>query len=283
MGLEIKNAAFAYDKERPTFENISFSVSRGEVMCLLGPNGAGKSTLIRCLNRLLALSSGTVFLDGQNVSQLSRQQIARKIAYVPQSHIPAFPYTVFNVVLMGRTAHHGFLSSPGKRDKVIAQQALESLGIAYLENKPYTQISGGERQLVLLAAVLAQEPEYLLLDEPTSHLDFGNQTRLLEVIKRLSKQGIAVIMSSHFPDHAFLTAGTVAILREGSLVAVGSPDEVITEKNIWETYGIEVLIGPVAGSNDIITCVPVMNSKAKMSLTISCTPDGRKTFIGGIL
>ncbi|WP_211289826.1 putative ABC transporter ATP-binding protein [Sporomusa silvacetica DSM 10669] len=259
MGLEVRNATFAYNEERTSFQNISFSVSRGEVMCLLGPNGAGKSTLIKCLNRLLVLRSGAVLLDGHDISNLSRQQLAKKIAYVPQSHIPAFPYSVINVVLMGRTAHLGFLSSPGKKDRDIAEQALDSLGITHLANKPYTQISGGERQLVLLAAVLAQEPEYLLLDEPTSHLDFGNQTRLLEVINRLAKQGIAVIMSSHFPDHAFFTSGKVVILKEGSLVDIGSAADVITEKNIRDTYGIEVLIGPVAGRHDVITCVPVMN------------------------
>lgn len=259
MAIDVNNATFSYDEERPIFRNISFSVSQGEVLCLLGPNGAGKSTLIRCLNRLLPLSSGTVYLDGQDISRLSRRQIAKKIAYVPQSHIPAFPYTVFNVVLMGRTAHHGFLSSPGKKDRDIAEQAMESLGITYLEHKPYTQISGGERQLVLLAAVLAQEPEYLLLDEPTSHLDFGHQTRLLEVINRLSKQGMTVIMSSHFPDHAFLTDGKVAILKAGSLVDIGSAAKVVTETNIRDTYGIEVLIGSVAGRHDVITCVPVMH------------------------
>lgn len=264
MALTMEQASFGYADGKTIFRDIGFSVEPGEIFCLLGPNGAGKSTLIRCLNRLLPLSRGTVALDGQNIATLPRKQIARRIGYVPQSHIPAFPYPVFDVVLMGRSARQGMLASPGKQDRAAAEQALATLRIEHLAAKPYTQISGGERQLVLLAAVLAQAPDYLLLDEPTSHLDFGNQIRLLGVINELAGQGIGVIMTTHFPDHAFLTAGTVAILKEGGLVAAGPAAQVITEANIRNTYNIDVIIGPVAGRDDVITCAPVMRSGEKL-------------------
>ncbi len=262
--LDVINATFSYGGPHNVFQDISFSVSAKEVLCLLGPNGTGKSTLIKCLDQLLPLKSGSIVLNGRKISSLSRHEIAKKIAYIPQSHVPTFPFPVLNVVLMGRTPHMGFWSSPSKKDIGIAEESLHSLGILHLQSKPYTEISGGERQLVLLAAVLTQEPDILLLDEPTSHLDFGNQVRLLEIINRLSRQGMAVIMSSHFPDHAFLTASTVAIMQDGRFIEIGSPDRVITASNIRKTYGIEVAIGHVVGYKDSITCVPIVNSFNKV-------------------
>lgn len=256
MRLDVIDAAFSYDGDNNVFENISFSVEDGNIMCLLGPNGAGKSTLIKCLNHLLPLNKGVIQIDGKDIRSFSRQELAKKIAYIPQSHVPTFPFPVLNVVLMGRTPHLGFLSVPGKKDVEIAEQVLHSLGIHHLRDKRYTEISGGERQLVLLAAVIAQNTEILILDEPTSHLDFGNQIRLLEIINRLSRQGMMVIMSTHFPDHALLTASTVAIIKAGGIVKQGIPESVITEESIYETYGVEVVIGPVNGEQNLITCVP---------------------------
>lgn len=260
MRLEIENATFSYDGITTIFSGIYFAVDSYQVFCLLGPNGTGKSTLIQCLNRLLPLNQGVIRIDGKSIDLLSRQDIARKIAYVPQSHVPAFPFSVLQVVLMGRTPHLGFLSAPGPNDILIAEQALDSLSIFYLRDKCYTEISGGERQLVLLAAALAQDAKILILDEPTSHLDFGNQIRLLHRIDGLARQGRTVIMSTHFPDHALLTASTVAIMKNGQITHVGVPEKVITEKNIYDTYGIEVAIGSVEGNEGLITCVPRISS-----------------------
>ncbi|MBU2702440.1 iron complex transport system ATP-binding protein [Sporomusaceae bacterium BoRhaA] len=256
MHLEIENATFSYDGITAIFSGIHFAVDSYQVFCLLGPNGTGKSTLIQCLNRLLPLSQGIIRIDGKNIDLLSRQEIARKIAYVPQTHVPAFPFSVLQVVLMGRTPHLDFLSAPGKNDILIAEQAMDSLGIFYLRDKCYTEISGGERQLVLLAAALAQDAKILILDEPTSHLDFGNQIRLLHMIDGLARQGRTVIMSTHFPDHALLTASNVAIMKNGRISYAGPPETVITEKTIYDTYGIEVAIGSVEGNEGLITCVP---------------------------
>jgi iron complex transport system ATP-binding protein len=256
MRLEIENAAFSYDAITPIFSGIHFAVDSYQVFCLLGPNGTGKSTLLQCLNRLQPLSQGIIRIDGRNINLMSRQEIAREIAYVPQSHVPAFPFSVLQVVLMGRTPHLGFLSVPGKNDILIAEQVMDSLGICYLRDKCYTEISGGERQLVLLAAALAQDAKILILDEPTSHLDFGNQIRLLHRIDCIARQGRTVIMSTHFPDHALLTASTVAVMKNGQITYAGVPKKVITEKTIYDTYGIEVAIGSVEGNEGPITCVP---------------------------
>jgi len=256
MRLEIENAAFSYDGVNPIFSDINFVVESYQVFCLLGPNGTGKSTLIQCLNRMLPLAKGVIRIDGKDIDLLSRQKIAQKIAYVPQSHVPAFPFSVLQVVLMGRTPHLGFLSAPSKQDILLAEQAMDSLEILYLRDKCYTEISGGERQLVLLAAALAQEAEFLILDEPTSHLDFGNQIRLLNIVYRLAKKGMAIIMSTHFPDHALMTASRVAIMQNGQISNIGLPEKVITEKTIYDTYGMEVAIGSVKGNEGMITCVP---------------------------
>ncbi|QDR79461.1 ABC transporter ATP-binding protein [Sporomusa termitida] len=258
MRLDVHEATFSYDGSRHIFADISFSVQERNIMCLLGPNGAGKSTLMKCLNNLMPLSKGCIQIDGQDIRSLSRQELTRKIAYVPQSHIPTFPFVALDVVLMGRAPHLNFLAVPGKKDIEIAKQAMNSLGIYHLRDKRYTEISGGERQLVLLAAVIAQQTSILLLDEPTSHLDFGNQIRLLKIINSLAEQGMLVIMSTHFPDHAFLTANTVAIIAGGKIAKQGSPAEVITEENIYQTYGIKVIVGQVNCDKSLITCVPLI-------------------------
>lgn len=261
MRLEIENAAFSYNGTKFIFENINFAVEASQVFCLLGPNGTGKSTLLQCLNGMLPLDKGIVRLDNQDLRSWKRHEIAQRIAYVPQSHVPTFPFSVIQIVLMGRTPHLGFLSAPRSKDYKIAEQALDQLGILSLRDVCYTEISGGERQLVLLAAALAQEASLLILDEPTSHLDFGNQIRLLRIIEQLSSQGKAIIMCTHFPDHALLTADTVAIMKKGTITKLGIPHDVITEQAIYDTYGIKTVIGSIAGNEDMLTCVPKKNQR----------------------
>ncbi len=253
--LEICNAEFSYNGKEKIFENINLSIENKDVLCILGPNGTGKSTLIKCMNGLLKLNSGNIFLNDEDIYSLNNTELAKIIGYIPQSHNSTFAFSVFDVVLMGRAPHLTVTSSPGEKDFKIADKALESLGIFHLKDKTYTEISGGERQLVLLARVLAQEPKLLLLDEPTSHLDFGNQIRTLEVINRLSKRGLSVIMTSHYPDHAFLSSNKVAIMNNGSIMAMGSPEEVITEKNMREAYGIDVKVMDVDENRK--ACIPM--------------------------
>lgn len=254
--IDVKNISFSYSKDSPLiFEDISFSVERGDVLCVLGPNGTGKTTLIKTLNKLYDINSGEIILNGKNIKKLSFRDISKSIGYIPQGHIPSFPFTVFDVVLMGRSPYIGLSSSPRLRDKKIAEDALKTLGIHHMRDKEYTNLSGGERQLVFLARVLAQEPDVLILDEPTNHLDFGNQIRLLQILEQLSELGMAIIMSSHYPDHAFLVANKVAIMKDKKFLAFGKPEDVITEDNLKETYGMEVIIRDVGEGRK--TCIPL--------------------------
>jgi iron complex transport system ATP-binding protein len=253
--LEINNASFSYNGNGNVFEDIDMSIENSDVLCILGPNGTGKSTLIKCMNGLLKLNSGNIFLNDEDIYGMDKADLAKVLGYIPQSHHSTFSFSVFDVVLMGRAPHLSLTSVPGEKDFKIADKAIESLGISYLKDKTYTEISGGERQLVLLARVLTQEPQILLLDEPTSHLDFGNQIRTLKVINRLSDQGLSVVMTSHYPDHAFLSSNKVAIMNNGSIMAMGEPESVVTEENMQRAYGIDVKVMDVDESRK--ACIPM--------------------------
>lgn len=263
--VDVKNISFSYDKDSPAvFENISFSIEKGDVLCVLGPNGTGKTTLIKCINGLHKVNEGEVYLNGSSIQTLSFKDISRMVGYIPQGHVPSFPFNVFDVVLMGRSPYLSITSSPKERDREIAMNAIETLGIEDLKDKPYTNLSGGERQLVFLARVLAQEPDLLILDEPTNHLDFGNQIKLLEIIEQLSKLGLAVIMSSHYPDHAFLAASKVAIMKDKGFIDFGTPDDVLSEENLKKAYGIDVKLMELDDGRKI--CVPLKTNLELKSL-----------------
>ena len=255
MILDVRQAGFCYNPRQMIFSDISFSLDEQEVLCILGPNGIGKSTLIRCLANLYPLCAGSIRLHGENIGSLPHRDVAKVMGYVPQAHEIVFPFPVREVVLMGRAPHLGFFASPGRDDYAKADDALNLVGIARIADKPVNEISGGEYQLAMIARALAQEPEILLLDEPTSHLDFGNQIRVLEIIDRLARKGISVIMSSHFPDHAFLSSDNVAIMQHGSFMAYGPAENVVTEENLKHTYGVDVSI---TYSHDVArhVCVP---------------------------
>ncbi|MGI5837298.1 MAG: ABC transporter ATP-binding protein [Chloroflexota bacterium] len=260
MKLELKNIAVGYGS-RSIAEGVSVEIESGEVLCLLGPNGAGKTTLFKTLLGLLRPQAGEILIDGRSIRGWSRPQLARVIAYIPQAHNPPFPFKVLDVVLMGRTPHLSALSSPSKRDRQLAMDILEVLNISYLRDRIYTEISGGERQLVLIARALCQQPQILVMDEPTSGLDFGNQLKVLSHIARLAKRGLAVVMASHFPDHAFLYATKVALLRSGKLLMHGTPEEIVTEESLRTLYGVEVRIidAGIYGDRRVKVCVPVVS------------------------
>ena len=268
MRLEVEKVTFSYKKGTPVFKDISFAIKEGDVFCILGKNGAGKSTLLSCIGNLFNLDEGTVRIDGKPISSMSRMDIAKKIGFIPQFHTPVFPYSVFDFVLMGRTPHIGAFSSPKKKDIDITKKAIDAVGVSHLREKPYNEISGGERQLVMFAKVLAQEPDIILLDEPTSHLDFGNQFKILSLIENLAKSGFCVIMTSHFPDHAFLVSTKVGVMKDQSFIDIGSANDVITEENMRQTYDMDVKIEFIERANRKV-CVPLKNLSVASPLCFS--------------
>ena len=240
--LTLAHGRFAYG-EHTIFSDLSFSLLPGRVSALLGPNGCGKTTLLHCLSGALPLQSGEVVLEGKPLAAHGASERARRIGYVFQEHVTVFPYSVLETVRMGRAPHLGFFESPSRHDTELAETALQTVGCLHLRDKRYTEISGGERQLVLIARALAQEPTILLLDEPTSHLDFGNQMLLLATVERLARERqLAVLMSTHFPNHALLVGSYVYLMRDGRLVSEGSPGDVINVDSLRTLYGIDVRI-----------------------------------------
>ena len=253
--LAVESLAFGFPS-RTVGRDVSFSLEAGEVMCVLGPNGGGKTTLFRTLLGLLVPHAGTITLDAAPLQSLARAEIARRVGYVPQGHTGYFAYTVREFVLMGRTAHLGVFSVPGKRDRDVADRALASLGMAQLAERPITEVSGGERQLALVARALAQEPKLLVLDEPTASLDFGNQVRVLQRISALAGSGIAILFSSHDPDHAFLCAHRALLLAEGRVLEIGAPRAVIRPDTLQRLYGVSVRVIDLGGGAH--TCLPAV-------------------------
>lgn len=260
MRLEIIDAVCGYGTKN-VVKNISLSVQSGEVLCLLGPNGVGKTTFFKSILGFLKLLGGEILLNGENIRNISKLKFAKAVGYVPQAHTPPFPFTVLDVVIMGRTAHMGMFASPSKQDREIAEQSLETMGISFLKDRIYTEISGGERQMVLIARALTQQPQILIMDEPTSNLDFGNQIRVLERINNLSKKGLGVIMTSHFPNHVFLCSTKVALMQKNNVFKVGSVEDVVTEENMRTAYGINVKITGIKSDKGefVRTCVPIIN------------------------
>jgi iron complex transport system ATP-binding protein len=226
--------------QRSILDRVDLLFTAGEILALLGVNGAGKSTLLRCLLGLLKPSSGAITLNGKPLADYSPRQLARHLAYVPQAHLAPFPYSVRQVVTMGRLPHHGPFSAPSVADQEAVENALCLLGIQALAMRPYTELSGGERQLTLIARALAQGARTLVMDEPTAGLDFGHQLRLLERIEDLANAGYAILKTTHHPDHALACATRVALLHEGRIIADGVPEQVLSPATMRHLYQVDV-------------------------------------------
>jgi iron complex transport system ATP-binding protein len=229
---------------------LNVALKTGEVLALLGPNGGGKTTLLKTLLGLLKAKAGEVRLDGAPLAGLSISERARVLAYVPQVHVGTFAFTVETVVLMGRTAHGNLFSRPSAHDRAVAAAALERFGIGRLSARPYTMISGGERQLVLLARALAQEPQFVVLDEPTASLDFGNQGKVMNEIRALAASGHGVLFTTHDPNHALRAADRAFLLRDGVALADGAVADVLNKTKLEELYRapVERLADPATGA-----------------------------------
>lgn len=235
---------------------LSFTVGAGEVLCVLGRNGEGKSTLFKTILGLLPPRAGTLRVDGEPISSWSPRRRALTFGYVPQHSGGAFPFTVGELVLMGRTAHRGPFAAPSATDRAAAEEAIAALGIEHLAQREWLRVSGGERQLALVARALAQEPRILVLDEPTASLDFGNQVRVLDAVRSLAEtRGLSVLLSTHHPEQAFACADQVAVLAGGKLLQIGAPADVITPATLRACYSVEVAVLPVAEDRYRV-CVP---------------------------
>jgi iron complex transport system ATP-binding protein len=242
LNIEISALSFSFGSGVRCLNDVSLSVQESELCCLLGPNGAGKTTLIRCLLGHLRPESGSMHVAGRDVATLSARQLARLVAYVPQFTATVFPFTALEMVVMGRTPHIGLASAPSRADRAVATGILERLGIPHLAKRPFLQLSGGERQLVMLGRALAQEARVLVLDEPTAALDFGNEVRILQVVNDLVAAGPTVLMSTHQPNHALTWADQAVLMRDGSVVLSGPASEVVTAEHLTNLYDIPVRV-----------------------------------------
>ena len=243
--LDIRQAVCGYRSGRKTkivINGLNMRVDHGEIMCVLGKNGAGKTTLFRTILGSLPLISGRIEIDQMNMADMSRVQIARRIAYVPQSHVPPFPFTVRQVVEMGRVSHMRIYQTPSRHDREAAEKALSVMGIQDLSERTYTEISGGERQLVLIARAIAQEADYLIMDEPSASLDFGNQVRVMELIKKLASDGHGVIMTTHYPDQVFMADSSCTVIQDRDHILSGKAEDILTSDLIKDLYGIEASV-----------------------------------------
>jgi iron complex transport system ATP-binding protein len=235
MILSGRALAIGY-RDRLVGQNLDVRLANGEVLALLGPNGSGKTTLLKTLIGLLAPKSGEVLIGEKPLAALRSAERARLIAYVPQSHAATFAFTVETIVLMGRTAHGNLFSRPSTTDRAVTARALERFGIAHLADRPYTMISGGERQLTLLARALAQEPQFIVLDEPTASLDFGNQGKVMREIRALAASGHGVLFTTHDPNHALRAADRAYLLRAGARIAEGRVGDVLNREQLEALY-----------------------------------------------
>jgi iron complex transport system ATP-binding protein len=220
--------------------DLALAMRAGEVLALLGPNGCGKTTWLKTLLGLLPAQAGSVLLQGRNLSGWSLAERARVLAYVPQGQASTFGFTALEMVLMGRTAHLGLIARPGEKDRAIAHAAIERLGIAHLAHRSVHQISGGERQLVLIARALAQQPRAVLLDEPTASLDFGNQGLVMRAIRTLADEGLAVLFTTHDPNQALRCADRAMLMRDGRVLAEGAVGQVIEAEGLRALYSAGV-------------------------------------------
>jgi iron complex transport system ATP-binding protein len=256
MTLAARQLGFGF-RDRLIGRGFEARFATREITCLLGPNGSGKTTLLRTLLGLLAAREGEVRLDDEPLASIPARKRARRIAYVPQAAESYFDFTVRELVEMGRTAHGGLFARPGRADREAAERSLVRLGIAPLAARPLDHLSGGERQLALIARALATEAPTLVMDEPTANLDFANQSRVLDEIAKLRDGGCTIVFTTHHPDHALRIADRAILLREGTVVAQGPAGETLNSENLSRLYGrpVEVIAVSSAEGGATRVCV----------------------------
>jgi iron complex transport system ATP-binding protein len=251
--VEIVDLSFRHNARGvEVLSDVSLDLDHGEIVAILGPNGAGKSTLALCLLGLLPRQHGSIRLDGQDISELSRARMAKRIAYVPQSTMSAFAFNVTHMVLMGRLAHIEGMGSPSRHDRRFAEISMEQVGVWPLRDRLFTELSGGERQLALIARALAQDAPIIVMDEPTASLDLGNQGRILGLVRDLARSGKSIVMTTHLPDQAFNLRCKVALMKAGRITAVGPVAEICSAESMSALYGAP-LHGLTGGADNELT------------------------------
>ena len=255
MSIDVKNLSFSYGHHE-VLHDLSFSIPDNMLVNVLGPNGVGKSTLFRCILCLNANWTGEITVNGKNLRDLSVRERSREIAYIPQSHSSTYDYDVLDVVLMSAGGNIGLFGTPKKQHVDRAWEALDRVGIASLGHRPYTQISGGEKQLVLIARAIAQNARTIVMDEPTSALDYGNTVRVLSTVRQLAREGMSIVQSTHQPDQAFLYSDRTLVINEGRVHAFGDPKDVITKELVSTIYHVDVEVNSLYGDK-VRVCVPV--------------------------
>ena len=257
--LKVEDLTFSYRRGWPNvLDGISFTAEPGRLIALLGENGAGKSTLFHCLLGFEKNYGGAITLDGKDLRRMSRKEIASLVAYVPQSEMPVFNYSVFNTVLMGTTGTMSAFAAPGEEQISCARQAVEYLGIDHLAERGVKEISGGERQLTMLARAIAQSSRIMVMDEPTANLDYGNQQLVLRHIKNMTREGYTIIFSTHNPEHALQYASHVLVIKDHKIAADGPTEDALTESLIQRIYGLSARIIQVPlGDKTVKSCIPV--------------------------
>jgi iron complex transport system ATP-binding protein len=254
MLLNVENISFFYESDKIIFDNANFSLDSGQILSIIGPNGAGKSTLLNCIVNLLQPKSGKITIEEKNISQMNAIDISKYIGYVPQIHIPTYGFLVKEYIAMGRAPKIGLFSKPSKEDYFFVEKAMEKMEISHLANKPYTEISGGERQKATIAKVLVQEPKLIILDEPTAYLDYGHQYKTIKLIKMLADEGYAIIMTTHQPEHAILLENYTAIIDCQGEFVFGKTSTIISESLLSDLYKINIKMSFIDSLQKTIVC-----------------------------
>lgn len=259
MLMTFSDITCGFDPEKPLVEHVNMELHDGEICCVLGPNGCGKTTLVRSALGMRKLLGGNAYLDGRDLARIPAQQRARQFAYVAQSHHTPFPYSVVEMIMLGRMSIINGSGKPRVTDYTAVEEILDQLDLYELRNDAYTDLSGGQCQRVMIARALAQDPKVLVLDEPTAALDYGNSSKVLKAIRRLADDGQAAIMITHAPNQAFLCRAKVLLLRRGQPPIFGDAPRVITSANIASSYGHDVRVVEYIDKNKHMTrlCAPV--------------------------
>ncbi len=258
MNIDIERLCFSYKEGKEVLSETSFSLSNADMTVLLGRNGAGKSTLFKIFLKMLSPKEGRIAIDGKELSSFGSRELSRVFSYIPQSSYMEFPYTVMDTLLMAKASTLSLFSAPKKENEDEAVEILKSFGIGHLAFRIMDNLSGGEKQLVLIARALLQNSAFIILDEPTSNLDYGNQLMVLEKLKELNRNGVGIIYSTHNPELALTYSSKILTLNRGKIATYSSPDKLVEESKLEELYGRKLYIRKVfTGENERYVCAPM--------------------------